>query len=242
MTDKILADNQHRPWPIPTGQWQYYQEWNNALFLHWIVPVELIRDLVPAELPIDTFEGKAWVSLVAFTMEKIRPRLLPSLNYISNFHEINLRTYVNYKGKSGVYFLNIEAEKALSTFIARQLSGLPYEKAEIRRFVKGTDYSYTSVNKGKNFKFNTDFTLGNKIESKSDLDKWLTERYSLYLKKDNKLYRYQIHHAEWPLHNVAVNKLECNYAIKQMVLNNTPPLQHYSKGIRVIAWGSEQLN
>ena len=129
----ILAVTRHRPFNLPAGKWQYYQEWNNALFLHWKVPAATLRHLVPERLEIDTFHGESYVSLVAFTMENIRPRYLPAVKFISCFDEINLRTYVRHNGKAGVYFLNIEAGKYLSAVIARGLSGLPYEKAQISR-------------------------------------------------------------------------------------------------------------
>lgn len=223
---------------MPDGQWEYYQEWNNALFLHWAVPVEIISNLVHKDLPIDTFEGKAWVSLVAFTMEKIRPRILPHVKYVSNFHEINLRTYINYKDKPGVYFLNIEGEKSLSVFVAKALSGLPYEKALMKR----ENNIYCSLNKSKQFSLDTSFTIKEHLNIKSELDKWLTERYCLYHNKKDKLFRYQIHHIEWPLYDVILDKLQSNYIIGNLDLNSVPNKQHYSSGVQVIAWGSEKLN
>ena len=41
-----------------------------------------------------------------------------------------------------MYFLNIEAEKQISAFVARTLSGLPYEKSEIKR----SSISYSNRN------------------------------------------------------------------------------------------------
>lgn len=90
----ILDTTGHRPWPLPEGNWSYYQEWNNAVFLHWRVDNDAIRKMVPADLELELFDRSAWVSLVAFTMEKIRPRILPAVGLVSNFHEINIRTYV----------------------------------------------------------------------------------------------------------------------------------------------------
>src|SRR5690606_7655888 len=112
--DKILSDTKHRTYDLPEGKWIYYQEWNRAVILHWEVTVEVLQKLVPQKLKIDTFDGSAYVSLVAFTMEKIRPRYLPSVSLISNFDEINIRTYIDNDNKKGVYFLNIEAGKLLS--------------------------------------------------------------------------------------------------------------------------------
>lgn len=60
---KILEQNAHRPWEIPKDKWRYYQEWNDAIFLHWQVDLKELRKFVPKELEIDLFEGKAWVSI-----------------------------------------------------------------------------------------------------------------------------------------------------------------------------------
>ncbi|MEO5911719.1 MAG: DUF2071 domain-containing protein [Pelobium sp.] len=79
--EDILSDISHRPFKIPNGKWKYYQEWNNALFFHWTIPF----DILPEHLNIDTFNGECYVSLVAFTMEKIRPRFLPAIGIYFKF-------------------------------------------------------------------------------------------------------------------------------------------------------------
>ena len=89
---EILKKTEHRPWSLPDANWKFYQEWNDAVFLHWQVDESELKKLVPADLEIDRYEGKSWVSLVAFTMEKVRPKFLPPFPPISNFHEINIRT------------------------------------------------------------------------------------------------------------------------------------------------------
>jgi uncharacterized protein len=237
--EEILNDKRHRPFEMPKGNWIYYQEWNSALFLHWVVPFELLRKYVPSNLSIDTFEGNCYISLVAFTMEKIRPRFLPSIAYISDFHEINVRTYIDIDNKKGVYFLNIEAGKIISAFIAKTISGLPYEKAEISR----SDTFFDSKNLKKGYRLNAEFEVKEEVSDKTDLDKWLTERYCLYLDQDRELYRYDIHHKEWELKNVNVKSLNLNYKIGEIDLNERQPnLTHYSEGIKVIAWKRKQIN
>lgn len=235
--DDIISDISHRPFAIPTGEWTYYQEWNNALFLHWAIPFEILRKNVPKNLNIDTYNNKCYVSLVAFTMEKIRPRFLPSISFISDFAEINIRTYIENNGRKGVYFLNIEAEKTLSTFVARLLSGLPYEKANIHR----TDNQFVANNTKKNFSLDTEFEPKNDIENKTDLDKWLTERYCLYLDKGDNIYRYDIHHKEWQIRNVNLKRLNLKYQIGDIKLTEQPSLTHYSNGVRVIAWKRQKI-
>lgn len=229
---KILLETKHRTFDFPKENWAYYQEWNNALFLHWKIPVEIIQCLIPEKLKIDTFDGFAYISLVAFTMQKIRPKNLPAVKFISDFDEINLRTYIDNDNKKGVYFLNIEAEKYLSTFIAKKLSGLPYEKSNIQR----TNKTYKSRNSTKDFYLDSEFEVKNKLIEKTSLENWLTERYCLYLEKKEKLYSYDIHHEEWELNKVELNQLNLKYKIGKLNLTNEPDFAHYSKGVKVIAW------
>lgn len=65
----------HRPFPPNSAKpWVYYQEWNNALFLHFKVPEAVLEPSIPQGLTLDSFESSCWVSLVAFTMNKVGPR------------------------------------------------------------------------------------------------------------------------------------------------------------------------
>lgn len=198
-----------------------------------------MSSLVPAGLTIDSFAGDCWVSLVAFTMEKIRPRYLPAVPFISDFPEINVRTYVVHDDKPGVYFLNIESGKPLSTFIAKFLSGLPYENASMGRHTTGNVQWYSSNNPRKRFALTAGFTVGEEVVNKSLLDQWLTERYCLYLNEGNKVYRYQIHHQPWPLFRTHFSELDVDYRIGDISLNHAPDFVHFSSGVKVVAWGRE---
>jgi hypothetical protein len=190
----ILKQTKHRPWDLPKGKWAYYQEWNRAVFLHWEVDDALLRKYIPKDLIIDLFEGKAWVSLVAFSMNKIRPRLVPAFSPISDFDEINIRTYVNYNNKSGVYFLSIEGGKALSCIVAKLISELPYRYSKIHRKNK----SYNSLNYKYNEKFDLEYDILEKNHNKSDLDLWLTERYALFQENGKSINEFEIHHIDLP--------------------------------------------
>lgn len=101
----MIKTSPHRLWPVNSAKpWVYYQEWNQVVFFHWEVPLEVLAPYVPKELTLDSFKGKYWVSLVAFTMNKVKFRYLPSWSFVSDFHEVNLRTYVTEQGKPGVFF------------------------------------------------------------------------------------------------------------------------------------------
>lgn len=235
---KLLSNTSHRPFELPIGKWKYYQEWNEVLFFHWKVPYETLRKVVPFNLSLDAFQGLYYVSLVPFTMQKIRPNYLPAFHPISDFHEINLRTYVVHNGKKGVYFLSMEAQKHISVFMSKKLSGLPYVKSTISR----SEQSYRSVNKKKKLFLDVRFSIGEELQSKTELDQWLTERYCLYLEENNEIHRYDVHHEEWKLKQLKVLGLKLNYALGDFDLSkHRPDLIHYSDGVSVIAWSKEKV-
>ncbi len=230
---EILNTTNHRPWKTPTDSWKFYQEWNNAIFLHWQVELSELEKHVPKELEIDFYDGKPWVSIVAFTMEKIRPKYLPSFSPISNFDEINIRTYVKSNHKTGVYFLSIEGGTSLSCKIAKGISELPYRYSKISR----TTNNYKSSNAEFIDQLNIEFTIGNEIKEKNELDKWLTERYALFQDTEKAINKFEIHHLEWPINDIDIKKLSVNYPRFTKLINNTPDKIQYSNGVKVIAWG-----
>lgn len=108
---ELLHTTNHRSWPIPDKKWQYYQEWNDALLLHFEVEEVALRKLVPPELTMDRFEGKCYISIVVFRMQNIRPRNLPAVSFLSNFYEINMRTYIDNNDRKGVFFFEYRSGK-----------------------------------------------------------------------------------------------------------------------------------
>ncbi|WP_422106801.1 YqjF family protein [Winogradskyella sp.] len=234
---EILHTTAHRPWNMPSNPWAYYQEWNNAIFLHYQVDLSLLQPFVPQALEIDLFNGKPWVSVVAFTMEKIRPRYLPAFPPISNFDEINIRTYVRSNGKAGVYFLSIEGGTSLSCKIAKSLSGLPYRFSKMSR----PEGIYKSSNSEFNDHLHIAYTIGEKTTEKTELDLWLTERYALFQDTKDVINAFDIHHLEWPINTINIDHLELNYPrFAGLFKDRKPDRVHYSKGVKVLAWGKQK--
>lgn len=227
----ILAQGKHRPWPMPARAWSFYQEWNKVVFMHWKLPPEVLIPFVPSGLEMDMFEGDAWVSVVVFDMNNIRPKNLPPLSVVSDFHEVNVRTYVKKDGKAGVYFLSIEGSKALSCFLARTISGLPYRPALMHR--RGNSFQLESQAK-KNL-IDIDYNTGHEVCEKTLLDIWLTERYALFQDVGDEIKSFDIHHVEWPIENIKIEKLELTYPHFPFI-TNAPDLVHYSPGVAVLAW------
>lgn len=231
-TKAIQQATAHRPWPLRSKPWAFYQEWNRAFFLHWRVPHEWVQPMIPRGTALDTFDGSAWVSLVAFTMEKIRPRQLPPWPLISNFHEVNVRTYVTAENKPGIFFLSIEAGKRVSAWISAKVSGLNYEYASMQRMGE----KYTSLNTKRNYRLDAHYAVGKPILQKSPLDIFLTEKYCLYMEKAGRPFRYEVHHQPWDLYHTSFSALTTDYTIGDCSLQSPPHLVHYSPGVQVLAW------
>lgn len=228
----ILNTIDHRPWKLPSSQWSYYQEWNNAVFLHWQVELKLLKKLVPEDLEIDLFDGQAWVSVVVFTMDKMRPRNLPSMSFVSKFEEINIRTYVKFNNKAGVYFLSIEGSKKLSCKLAKAISELPYRYSKISR----NENNCQSSNSETSDYLNVQYSTGELVLNKPPLDKWLTERYALFQDTMQGINEFEIHHLEWPVKNLMLEKFEFNYPKFNPLLKAKPDRVQYSEGVKVLAW------
>ena len=80
-------------------------------------------------------ERRAWVSVVPFWINHLRPPGVPSVPWFSRFSEVNVRTYVSYNGKPGIYFFSLDASNLSAVWGARVFYRLPYWQASMK--VKG---------------------------------------------------------------------------------------------------------
>jgi uncharacterized protein YqjF (DUF2071 family) len=83
-------------------------------------------------LYVDTFAGDAYIGVVPFFMQRVRPAWLPPLPWISWFLELNVRTYVHDdRGQPGVWFYSLDCNQPLAVAIARRFFHLPYFHASM---------------------------------------------------------------------------------------------------------------
>lgn len=234
--ETILQETSHRPFPLPQGSWKYCREWHEVVFVHWRVPAEAIRKLVPGTLEIDLLNGEAWVSLVVFVVKDLRPRILPPYTPVSDFMELNMRTYVLRRSKPGIYFLNLEAEKSFPSFLARLITGLNYYKSSMNH-IPGY---YESENLQHLSYLKAVYSAGESVQEKSTLDRWLTDRFCLFRELSGNIYSNDIHHQDWPLKRIEVRSLEVNYRFGDLLINGNAGLCHYSDGVQVATWGKSK--
>jgi uncharacterized protein len=230
----------HRPWPLPRGPWVMTQTWSDLLFAHWPVEVAQLRPLVPSLLPIDVFEGSAWVSITPFRVSQIRARFLPPIPPFSSFHELNVRTYVKIENKPGVFFFSLDASSLAAVMGARALYRLPYYHARTFVDLGESETHYSSVRlAGAEADFEARYapTSDVRASKKGTLEHWLTERYCLYTESGGALFRAEIHHLPWPLQDATADiRVNTMADAAGFELPQREPLLQFSSRLKVFVW------
>src|SRR4051812_42049022 len=93
----------------PPAAWRpaFLGDWAEATFVHFAIDPRYLQPCVPFDL--DLHEGRAYVSLIAFTMRDMRPAWLDSaagemlLRAIMPCRFLNVRTYVRAGGRDGIF-------------------------------------------------------------------------------------------------------------------------------------------
>jgi hypothetical protein len=226
----------------PAGLPLMRQWWGKLLFMHWPVEVSALRPLVPPQLSIDTFYGKAWVSVVPFKMWGVRPYFTPPVPGLNSFIELNVRTYVRHRGVPGVWFFSLDIDSPVAKWGGRQFFFLPYHHAEMSLGQRDNSTHFTSARPAGDAPA-ADFSAGWTVydplpRSEPDsLDFFLTERYCLYSSFREQLYRCRVFHEPWPLRAAEVNY---HHSTMMEALGLAAPagepLVHYAEELKVDIW------
>ena len=245
----MLTQTAHRPWPVPQQPWIMAMRWHDLLFMHWPIQSEAIRQYIPSQLSLDTFEGTAWIGVVPFRMSGVTPRLIAALPYLSAFPELNVRTYVSVEGKPGVWFFSLDAGNTIAVEAARDLFHLPYYNARMTCDLEGEGIRYSSLRTHRGaapaaLQMRYRPTGPAYRSAPGTLEHWLTERYCLYAaNRKGAIWRGDIHHARWPL-QPAEAEITHNTMTAQMRLGlpAARPLLHFARYLEVIAWLPDRLH
>jgi uncharacterized protein YqjF (DUF2071 family) len=214
-----------------------YQNWRRLLFLHWPVPVGNLRPLVPSCLGIDTYDGTAFVSLIAFVVEAARPLGTPPAIGLE-FLETNVRTYVHVDGSEpGIFFFSLDAASFSAVIGARLTLGLPYYWAAGREHVRDNLVDYfvhrrTGSRPSARVRYYVGEHLG--AAEPGSLDHFLIERYRLHLLRGASLWTVEVAHQPYPLQRAYVEAIEDQLmrAAKIRVPSDMP-LVHFASGVDV---------
>lgn len=197
-----------RPATRPVG----HQRWNHLLFAHWPVDPAAVQATLPRGLAVDTFGGTAYLGIVPFAMERVRPAGLPPLPGVSWFLELNLRTYVHDgQGNAGVWFYSLDCNRALAVTLARRFFHLPYFHACIAARRKGDRMHFDCRRRdGASAGGTYVWTPGAEARTAipESLEFFLVERYLLYAADAaGRLYSGRVHHEPYRVAPAAATEL-----------------------------------
>jgi uncharacterized protein YqjF (DUF2071 family) len=239
---KGLDEAGHRPWPLPDAPWIMGQTWEHLMFAHWRVPFERLREVVHPKIPLDTFDGSAWLGVTPFTVTGFHLRGTPPPPLVSSFHEINVRTYSTIDGKPGIYFLSLDAESRVAVEAARTVYRVPYFQADISVDEDDTriryDHERTQAD-GPPAGFAAEYgpTGAPYTAAPGSFDYWMAERYCLYTVDDKqRVHRGEIHHPPWPLHEATVDIARNTMAEPYGIELDGYPIAHFAPRQDVVFW------
>lgn len=193
------------------GVWLVRQAWSPTLFVHWETSADVIRPLLPKALTLDTWEGRAFVSLVVVDIKRARPRGLPPLPGTRAYQQLNLRTYVTHEGDPGLYFFGAYLTKALPAIAQAVSLGVPTRRVHMSLFRSPTDLElrvepHEGMQEG--LRLHAVIEGEPRYVRSGSLEAWLHERYRAYGVRGRTLVRADVRHRPWLLSPARLEGLE----------------------------------
>ncbi len=217
-----------------------YHRWNRISFIHWRYPATVVQQILPPGLTVETFDGSAWVGVTPFLMEGVRAPLTPAVPWLSRFPEINVRTYVHdSQGRSGIWFLSLDAARLPVVVAARASYRLPYFWSDMAVHSVDGHIIYrcrrrTALHRPAHC--HADVAMGPSLDEaeRDELVHFLTARFRLFTVITGRLAAAEAQHHDWPLHHAQLRRLDQTLVqAAGLPAPTDEPLIHASPGVPV---------
>jgi uncharacterized protein YqjF (DUF2071 family) len=212
------------------------QEWRDVTFLHWAFPPADLRRHVPQGLELDLADGRAWVSLISFSIPSMRPGPLPPVPGLHAGAESHLRTYVvDPTGRRGTWMLGLDVAPAAAAVAGRFPFLLPYWWAgiEVVREPGSVRYAVDRRPPGSSrLRLQVEVGAPRRAGDLDALDRFLTNRWLLFAGIAPVLTGVLTDHPPWKLRAAEVHHLEQTvFTAAGLAGPQAPPLVHSSDGL-----------
>lgn len=188
------------------------------MMLNYAVEPSLLSQYVPAGTDLDTFEGKAYLSLVGFEFNRTQILGFP-VPFHQAFEEVNLRFYVKHLDKRGVVFIRELVPKFAVAAIARfafneNYSVLPMSHRTASSFGDGVlkaEYAWGCKQDRCVMRIETEGTSF--LPQDDSLGQFITEHYWGYAaQRDGGCLEYEVQHPRWSIRSAKLASVSGNTA------------------------------
>ena len=216
-----------------------FQSWRRLAFLHWPVEASALASVLPPGIEPDEFDGSAWVGVTPFVVRGLRLRHTPALPWLSRFAETNVRTYVTYDGKPGIWFMSLDTPRRPAIVAARRGYRLPYERARIAIADRDDWVDYRLERADRRASLAVRYRPNGPVyeAAPGSFEQFACERYCLYTVDERlRLMRGDIDHPPWPLQPCEAEVRANTMAIPYGIELQGAPVAHYAGRQDVVIW------
>jgi uncharacterized protein YqjF (DUF2071 family) len=216
------------------GGWTLAETRRDVLFACWPVPLDALARQLPPGVPVDTFEGEAWLGVVSCRLEALRVRGLPPLPGLSSGPQLEVCTYVSVGDRPGIWPFSVDRGRQALVEAAKRSLRLPAYKAELA-IEPG---AFAAERDGLEFRVRYEAHGVGLNPRPGTLDHFLTERHAIYTDDGGRIYRAELNHRPWSL-----RRARCTVeaaTIAPLLLDGEPHALH-ADSQDVLAWPLEEL-
>jgi uncharacterized protein len=178
-------------------------EWTNLVLFNYAVDPELLLAHVPAGTELDTWEGRAFVSLIGFEFNRTRV-LGMAVPLHRSFEEVNLRFYVRHGERRGVAFLRELVPRLAVAVVARTVFGENYRCTPMSHSVRGgenaieAEYAWGAARSRCSMRIT--MRQESFLPAEGSLEQFITEHYWGYAaQRGGSSLEYEVQHPQWPV-------------------------------------------
>jgi uncharacterized protein YqjF (DUF2071 family) len=181
-------------------------DWLDLVMVNYEVEPSLLKNYVPKGTELDSFEGKALISLVSFRFLRTRLFGVLPIPFHSDFDEVNLRFYVRRRNsgedRRGVVFIREIVPKHAVAYVARAVYGEKYSCVPMRHRIvtdgdrKSAEYEWRLGRKW--CKLHAHAEGDPVMPGEGSLEQFITEHYWGYsAQSDGGCVEYHVAHDPW---------------------------------------------
>lgn len=186
--------------------------WKHLLLANYAVDPDVIGDLVPQGTALDRWEGRVFVSLVAFRFENTRVLGLP-VPFHRHFDEVNLRFYVSPlhdRTLRAVTFVTEIVPRRAIPWVANTLFSENYVAMPMASQHEASSHSYKWGTALEN-RFSVTIDRPLSLPTTGSAAEFITEHYWGYTQARRSTLEYQVQHPPWESCEVSQYQIEVDF-------------------------------